>query len=177
MRHNSDTDLAHWGRRIQIPLRIKVINPLAVLTVAIDPIYPPSSESDSEYGREVCMVEQGGELPEKTIEEIQREAAEEIARAKCLARELDKKKGHNDMHDDSEASKDEHPKRAPTRRHHPIFNSRRNTDRDQVRHRSRSICEEIGQVEYQGEQVYRTPAHNALASKMLVDQITPSPQR
>jgi hypothetical protein len=28
-------------------------------------------------------------------------------------------------------------------------------------------------IEYQGEQVYRTPAHNALASRMLVDEITP----
>jgi hypothetical protein len=31
------------------------------------------------------------------------------------------------------------------------------------------IHEEIGRIEYQGEQVYR----NALASRMLIDQITP----
>jgi hypothetical protein len=31
------------------------------------------------------MVEQGGELPEKTIEELQREAEEEIAHAERLA--------------------------------------------------------------------------------------------
>jgi hypothetical protein len=35
------------------------------------------------------------------------------------------------------------------------------------------IHEEIGRIEYQGEQVYRTPTHNALASRMLIDQITP----
>jgi hypothetical protein len=43
------------------------------------------------------MVEQGGELPEKTIEEIQREVEEEIPRAKCLPRELNERKGHNGM--------------------------------------------------------------------------------
>jgi hypothetical protein len=35
------------------------------------------------------------------------------------------------------------------------------------------IREEIGQIEYQGELVYRTLAHNALALRMLIDQITP----
>jgi hypothetical protein len=35
------------------------------------------------------------------------------------------------------------------------------------------IHEEIGQIEYQGEHVYRTLAHNALASRMLIDQLTP----
>jgi hypothetical protein len=48
-------------------------------------IYSPSSESDSEYGREVYMAEQGGELPEKTAKEMQWEAEEEIARAERLA--------------------------------------------------------------------------------------------
>jgi hypothetical protein len=90
------------------------------------------------------MVEQGGELPEKTVEVIQREAEEEIARAEHLHRELVKRKGHNGMQDDSEASEDEHPDGAPTRRHHPKFNSRRNADRIRLRHRSRSIHEEIG---------------------------------
>jgi hypothetical protein len=31
----------------------------------------------------------------------------------------------------------------------------------------------MGQIEYQGEQVYRTPVQNALASRMLIDQLTP----
>jgi hypothetical protein len=69
------------------------------------------------------MVEQGGELPEKTTEELQREAEEEIARDEQLARELDKRKGHNGLQDDSGGSEDEHSDRAPTRRHHPKFNS------------------------------------------------------
>jgi hypothetical protein len=38
------------------------------------------------------MVEQGGELPEKIVEGIQREAKEEIARVECLVRELDMRK-------------------------------------------------------------------------------------
>jgi hypothetical protein len=58
-------------------------------------------------------------------------------------------------------------------RHHPKFNLRRPAKWDRLRDRSWSICEEIGQIEYQGEQVYRTPAHNALASRMLIDQLTP----
>jgi hypothetical protein len=51
-----------------------------------------SSWSDSEYGREVYMLKQGGELPEKTTEELQRKAEEEIARAERLAWELDKRR-------------------------------------------------------------------------------------
>jgi hypothetical protein len=43
------------------------------------------------------MVEQGGELPEKTTKEIQWEAKEAIACAERLAQELDKRKGHNDL--------------------------------------------------------------------------------
>jgi hypothetical protein len=69
------------------------------------------------------MVEQGGELSEKTTEEIQCEAKEEIANVECLARELDKRKGHYGLHDNSGGSEDEHPDGAPTRWHHPKFNS------------------------------------------------------
>jgi hypothetical protein len=43
------------------------------------------------------MVDGGGELPEKTIEELQREDEEEIAQAERLARELHKRKGHNGL--------------------------------------------------------------------------------
>jgi hypothetical protein len=39
------------------------------------------SESNSEYGREVYMVAQDGELPEETTEEHQWEVDEEIAHA------------------------------------------------------------------------------------------------
>jgi hypothetical protein len=35
----------------------KADHPLAILTVTTDPIYPPSSKSDSEHGREVYMVQ------------------------------------------------------------------------------------------------------------------------
>jgi hypothetical protein len=72
-------------------------HPMAGQAATIDPIYLPSSGSDFEYGREVYMVEQGGELPEKTSKELQREAEEEITHAERLARELDKRKGHNGL--------------------------------------------------------------------------------
>jgi hypothetical protein len=91
-------------------------------------IYSPLSGFDSKYDREVYMVEQGGELPDKTSKELQQEAEEEIARAKQLAQELDKRKGHNGLQDDSGGSKDDHSDGAPTRRHQPKINSRRNTD-------------------------------------------------
>jgi hypothetical protein len=40
-------------------------------------------------------VEQGGELSEKTTEELQREAKEGITHVEQLAWELEKRKGHN----------------------------------------------------------------------------------
>jgi hypothetical protein len=101
---------------------------LAAQAAATDPIYSLSSESDSKYCKEVYMVEQGGELPEKTNEELQREAKEEIAYAERLARELDKRRGHNSLQDNSGGLVDERPDGAPTRWHHPKFNSRCNSD-------------------------------------------------
>jgi hypothetical protein len=44
----------------------KADHALAAQAAVLDLIYSPSSGSDSEYDREVYMVEQGGELPEKT---------------------------------------------------------------------------------------------------------------
>jgi hypothetical protein len=74
---------------------------LAVSAATIDQIYQSSLESDSEGGREVYIVGNGEELPEKTTEEIQREAEEEIARVANLSRELDQArdtgKKHNGM--------------------------------------------------------------------------------
>jgi hypothetical protein len=73
----------------------------AVSAATIDQIYQSSLESDSEGGREVYIVGNGEELPEKTTEEIQREAEEEIARVANLSRELDQArdtgKKHNGM--------------------------------------------------------------------------------
>jgi hypothetical protein len=90
-----------------------------------------------------------------------------------LANEADKGKRHNDLQDDFGSSKDEPRDGAPSRRHHPKFNSQRPAGRDRLWDRSQSIREEIGQIEYHGEQVYRTPTHNALASRMLINQLTP----
>jgi hypothetical protein len=69
------------------------------------------------------MVAQDGELFEKTTRELQCEAEEEIAHAERLVRELDKRKGQNSMQDVSGGSEDERLDGAPTRRHHPKFDS------------------------------------------------------
>jgi hypothetical protein len=107
------------------------------------------------------MVGNGEELLEKTTEEIQQEAEEEIARVACLAKELDQArdrgKRHNSLQDDSGASDDEPRDGAPTRRHHPKFDSRRPAKRDRLWNRPQSIQEQMGRIEYEGEQVYRTP--------------------
>jgi hypothetical protein len=63
--------------------------------------------------------------PEKTIEEITREAKEEIAWAAHLAKTG---KRDNGLQDDSESSGDEPRDGAPLRRHHLKFNPRCPTD-------------------------------------------------
>jgi hypothetical protein len=50
--------------------RDKADHILAVLAATIDPIYQSSPESYYEGGREVYMVGNGEELPEKTTKEI-----------------------------------------------------------------------------------------------------------
>jgi hypothetical protein len=44
---------------------------------------------------------------------------------------------------------------------------------DRLWDRSRTLHEEIDRIKWQGEQVYHTPAHNALVSRVIVDQLTP----
>jgi hypothetical protein len=105
------------------PVEDRADHTLAAQVATTDLIYSASSGSDTKYRIEVYMVEQGGELPEKTTKELQQEAEEEIARAKRLARELDKRKGHNGLQHDLGGSEDECPDGAPTRRHHHKFNS------------------------------------------------------
>jgi hypothetical protein len=82
------------------PTGDKADHTLAILAAITDPIYQSSPESDSKGGREVYMVGNGEELSEKTIEEIQREADEEIARASRLAKEAERGKGHNSLQGD-----------------------------------------------------------------------------
>jgi hypothetical protein len=105
------------------PAEDKADHTLAILAATTYPICQLSLESESEYDGEVYMVGQGDQLPEKTVEEIQRKAEEEIAHVEHLARVLDERKGHNSLTDDSEGSKDDHRDGAPARRHHPKFNS------------------------------------------------------
>jgi hypothetical protein len=158
----NETHLGHGlsklGKMDLDPAEDKANHNLAVLTATTDPIYQSSPESDFEGGGEVYMMGNGEKPLEKTVEEIQREAEEEIALAACLAKEAERGKRHNGLQDDSCASKDEPRDGAPMRRHHPKFNSRHPADRDRFQNRSRSIQEELGRIEYQGEQVYRTPA-------------------
>jgi hypothetical protein len=168
--------LNELGKTDLDPAGDKANHILVVLTVRTYPIYQSSSELDFEGDRQVYIVGNREELPEKTIEEIQQEAEEEIARAARLARELDytrdRGKMHNDLQDDLGASDDEPRDGAPTRRHHPKFDSRCLANRDRLQKQSRSIQEEMGRIKYHGEQAYRTPVQNALASRMVNDELT-----
>jgi hypothetical protein len=56
---------------------------------------------------------------------------------------------------------------------HPKFNRKCPEDCDWLRDRSRTLHKELGRIEWQGEQVYHMPTHNALASRVIVDQLTP----
>jgi hypothetical protein len=105
------------------PIEDKVDHTLATPVATTDPIYQSSPEFDSKGYREVYMVGNKEEPPEKIIEEIQREAEQEIARAARLAREAERGKRHNGLQDDSGASDDEPRDGSPMRRHHPKFNS------------------------------------------------------
>jgi hypothetical protein len=73
------------------------------------------------------------------------------------------------MQDDSGSSNDE-PRDGPPSRRHPMMS---HAGWDWLWDQARSIHEEIGRIKYQGEQVYHTPTNNALASRMLIDQLTP----
>jgi hypothetical protein len=57
--------------------------------------------------------------------------------------------------------------------HHPKYNRQRPTGRERLRNCSRMLHEEIDRIKWQGKQVYRTPAHNALASTVIIDQLNP----
>jgi hypothetical protein len=169
--------LSKLGKMDPDPARDKADHTPAVPAATIDPIYQSSPESKFEGDREAYMVGNREELPEKTVKEIQWEADEEIAHAAHLARETERGRRHNDLQDDLGALDDETRDGTPMRTHHPKFNSRCPTGRDRVRNRSWSIREEISQIVYQGEQVYRTLAQNALASRMFIDQLTPYPPK
>jgi hypothetical protein len=83
------------------PAGDKADHTLAVLVATTDPIYQSPSESDFEGGREVYMVGNGEELPDKTVKEIQWETDEELTRTTHLLREAKRGKRHNDLQDDS----------------------------------------------------------------------------
>jgi hypothetical protein len=131
--------LSKLGKTDLDPSGDKADHTLAVSAAITDLIYQSSPESESKGEREVYMVGQGEESPEKTIEEIQQEAEEEISRTSRLASDAERGKRHNDLQDDSGAFDDEPRDGAPSRRHHPKFNTRRPADRGQLQDWSRSI--------------------------------------
>jgi hypothetical protein len=98
---------------------------VAVPVAIKDPTYQSPLESDFEGNREVFMVGEGEQPPKKTIEEIAREAKEEITLVAHLARTG---KRHNDLQDDSGSSGDEPRNGAPSRRHHLKFNPQCSAD-------------------------------------------------
>jgi hypothetical protein len=75
----------------------KADHTLAVSAATTDPIYRSSSEFDSKGSGEVYMVGNDEKLLDKMVEEIQREAEEEIACAAHLAMEAKGGKGHNSL--------------------------------------------------------------------------------
>jgi hypothetical protein len=89
--------LSKLGKTDIDPTEDKANHTLAVPAATTDPINQSSLESDSEGGGEVFMVGNGEEPPEKIVEEIQREAEEEIAHKACLAREAERGKRHNSL--------------------------------------------------------------------------------
>jgi hypothetical protein len=70
---------------------------LVVPVATTDPIYQSSPMSDSKGDREVYMVGNGEELPDKMVEEIQQETDEERTQATHLAREAKREKRHNGL--------------------------------------------------------------------------------
>jgi hypothetical protein len=125
-------ELIKLGKADPDPSGDKADHTSTVLAAIIDSIYQSSPESDSEGDREVYMVGHGDDLPKKTVDEIQREAEEKIARVARLARDAERGKRHNGLQDDTGASDDVPRDGAPLRRHHPKFNPRCPADRDQL---------------------------------------------
>jgi hypothetical protein len=129
----SEAQLRHGHRELgktgSDPKGDKADHTLAAPVTQIDLISLSSPESNSKGGREVYMVGNREEFPDKMVKEIQWETDIELARATFLAREAERVKRHNDMQEESGASEDEPRDGAPTRRHHPKFNSQRPIDR------------------------------------------------
>jgi hypothetical protein len=75
--------------------------------------------------------------------------------------------------DDSGASEDEAEDGVTSGGHHRRFNQHRPAGRERLQDRSLTLHKEIGRIKWQGKQVYRTPAHNALASRVIIYQLTP----
>jgi hypothetical protein len=73
---------------------------LAVPAATTNPIYQSPPEYDSEGGREVYMVGNREELPDKMVEGIQRETDEELARSAYLVKDAERGKRHNGLHYD-----------------------------------------------------------------------------
>jgi hypothetical protein len=68
------------------PLRDKADHTLAVPAAITNPTHQLPPESNSEGNREVFMVGEGEQAPEKTVEEIAHEGEEGIARVARLTK-------------------------------------------------------------------------------------------
>jgi hypothetical protein len=79
------------------PMGGKADHTQAIPVATTDPIYQSSLKSDSEGGEEVYMMGNGEELLEKMVDEIQRDAEEEIVCTAQLARVAERGKRHNDL--------------------------------------------------------------------------------
>jgi hypothetical protein len=117
--------LSELGKTGSNPTGDKADHTLPILAATTNPICQSPLEFDSDGGREVYIVGTREELLDKLIEVIQWETDEELTRAAYLVRETERGKRQNGQQDG-----------APTRRHHPKFNSRHNTVPDRFWNRS-----------------------------------------
>jgi hypothetical protein len=90
-------EFSELGKTGSDPKGDKADHILATLVAPTDTICLSPPKFDSEDGGEVYMVDNREELPDKTIEVIQRETDIELARAARLAREAERGKRHNSM--------------------------------------------------------------------------------
>jgi hypothetical protein len=137
-----------------------------------NPIYQSPLESASNDDREVYMVGQGEQPVEKTRQR-DRSGNRGSSRPCGPVGTSSSQKRHDGLQDDSRSSDDDARDGARSPGHHPKYNRRCPSGREWLQDQSQSIKEELGQNEYQGEQVFCTSAHNALTSWMIIDKLVP----
>jgi hypothetical protein len=132
------------------------------------------SESDSKGDWEIFMVGQGDAPVDQIEEEMARAAEVEIARSERMAMNVVDKaaeKKHTSLrgrHGELVDSDDDVGDGAASGGHHPKFDWHRPAVWEVA---ERQWAHDW--IEWQGEKVYHTSAHNAMASRAIVDKLMP----